>query len=611
MKTVSLVLVLACAATPAQAADPWAQLGVGLTQKPSWLDSGVDRRLWLLEKMPDAQSKVQSDAANAFPAKGGPSMAMGLVLDDGLYFSYAVGYRDANQHDADENTFYRTGSLSKVFTGTALLTMIDNPHGRKNPTTQTMTLDDDASTYVPELKQVCPAPLGQTCTRGKSKLGITLRHLVSHTAGLANVIQSNSNNGLTDVQTFLTKYLPNTWVFYNQPGKVEAYSGDGTAVVGILLGRMSLEGAYAKYVVAHLLEPLGMKLSTFDHTTVPADQLALKYTYNAKPTPTFTAVTSWDDVPNNVLTPTGGLISSVWEQARWQKMWISGKAPKDSQGHEILAATTLANAAQPAMASVPGISLLLGLCSLNTSSNGVFSYFSPCGSNQTFGVNWGVNPPSSINYHGADQWFESHSIINLNTSSTPGMGAIGLISVDRGGLPGFVSDLFNIGQQADADGEKSTSAGKQSWNNVPLAIGVARLLWILGAQPPAGAGTPKLINTPAKGAPPPVAPAGSTIVADGIKTYEETKTLFNFQSQLMAQLSTANKLTPMTVQPFVTKLLNGESGCSTFRVRGATPHTAHLRIKCGSSALDAKLQITTTAPYLIDSITITPAAAAY
>jgi CubicO group peptidase (beta-lactamase class C family) len=602
----ALVVILCCVAAPAGAVDPWTQLGVGLSSQPSWLDSGINRRLWLLEKMAAAQTKVQSDAGTAFPAKAGPSMSMGLVLDDGLYFSYTVGYRDANKHEADENTFYRTGSLSKVFTGTALLTMIDNPNGRKNPS-QVMKLDDDASTYVPELDQVCPAPLAQSCKRGKSKLGITLRHLVSHTAGLANAISGVNNKPplLADVATFLSKYLPNTWVFYNQPGKVTAYSGDGTAVVGIILRRMSTEGSYAQYVVDHLLRPLGMAVSTFDHSSVPADQLALKYTYKA---PTFTAVSTWDDVPNNVLTPTGGLISSVWEMAKWQKMWISGKPQKDKAGNDILLANTLTNAGQPAMSGVGGISPPSG-CGKSTTSNGIVSGFSPCQSNQSYGVNWLVGPPSNLFYLGADQWFESGTIIHMDP--TLGMGAIGLISMDGGFMNTFVNDLYVIGQQADADGTKTNSDGQQSWNGVPLAIGVARLLWILGAQPPSGAGSPKLINTPQKGAPPPVVPAGWTIVTDGVATYEEEKTLLSFQNQLVAQLSSANKLTPISVQPFVTKLLNGQSGCSTFRVRGATPHTAHLRIKCGSSALDAILQITTTAPYLIDSITTTPATAAY
>src|SRR5205823_11873256 len=125
----------------------------------------------------------------------GPGLAVGLVLDDGLYYSEGFGFRDKERiRPPDELTVFRAGSLSKVMTGTGLLTLIDDP-------ARQMSLDDlaDDKKYLPELQSVCPAAsIGQfqDCTRGANHLGIKLKDLVSHTAGLPDVMeQTNANEG--------------------------------------------------------------------------------------------------------------------------------------------------------------------------------------------------------------------------------------------------------------------------------------------------------------------------------------------------------------------------------------------------------------------------------
>jgi CubicO group peptidase (beta-lactamase class C family) len=109
----------------AQADAPWSQ--VGSVQRPSWVDASVERRLQILPALPSIKNKLQSDAHAYFRGQG-PGLAVGLVLDDGLFYSEGFGFADAQRkRTPDENTIFRAGSLSKVMTGTAFLTLIDDP----------------------------------------------------------------------------------------------------------------------------------------------------------------------------------------------------------------------------------------------------------------------------------------------------------------------------------------------------------------------------------------------------------------------------------------------------------------------------------------------------
>ena len=163
---------------------------IGSPQRPSWVSASAERRLRLLSSLPAIKKDLQSKA-NRYIGSQGPGLAVGLILDDGLYYSEGFGFADAGKtRKPDENTVFRAGSLSKVITGTGLLTLIDDPKRK-------MTLDDlaDKPGYLPELKFVCPQ-FNTPCTRGSQSLGIRLLHLVSHTSGLPNVMeQTNASVG--------------------------------------------------------------------------------------------------------------------------------------------------------------------------------------------------------------------------------------------------------------------------------------------------------------------------------------------------------------------------------------------------------------------------------
>ena len=503
----SLLAPVAAAAT-----DGWTD--VGAAGRPAWVRASAERRLRLLSALPGMHDALHDQAQGYFDGHG-PGLAVGLVLDDGLYYSEGFGFADgARQKKPDEDTVFRAGSLSKVITGTALLTLIDDP-------SRNMTLDDaaDENRYLPELKSVCPN-FNQNCTRGSQHLGIKLSHLVSHTAGLANVMeQTNANVGpwLGD--------LKKSWLLFS-PGDFSAYSGVAVEGVGLIEQRISGK-SYVQFVHDDLFSPLDMDRSSMDETTLPAATRAQKWLYagsmpantcanncNAaegncmasahsvaerqaciaekkqctaacpalKPTWSFTRFDgriAGDD--QTMIAPAGGLATSVHDLSRFMEMWLSAQAPQVN-GRPLLKAHTFDDAPNTLFSSTtPGpASCKNG----RTDANG-FAY-SGCGPAAGFGVNWFVG--NGWLEHNGDEPGVSGSNTRIDLGHK--MGVTGLVStepyprfspqpagLDSRFIDTVVNGMLSSTQSAD------TATG---WSGKQLADGVARVLYLSGKQPAAG-----------------------------------------------------------------------------------------------------------------------------
>jgi CubicO group peptidase (beta-lactamase class C family) len=109
-------------------------------------------------------------ALSRFVTEGGqPGVVAGVVQGDELAWAGAVGFADtATQITSDPGTLYRIASITKTFTGTAVMQLRDA--GR-------LDLDDPAVKYLPELRgAVSPfAPIE----------AVTVRRMLSHESGLA------------------------------------------------------------------------------------------------------------------------------------------------------------------------------------------------------------------------------------------------------------------------------------------------------------------------------------------------------------------------------------------------------------------------------------------
>lgn len=175
--------------------------------------------------------------------KGATGLAAGVVDVKGQkVFSY--GTLDGNrQREVDGDTVFEIGSVSKVFTGLLLELMIERGE---------MKLDDPIHMYLPS--SVKPPTFG-----GKE---ITLRHLVTHTAGLprfpSNVVPRPGDDPFADytaerLYTFLSAYpLP------REPGTKFDYSNLGVGLLGHLISlkaRTNYEALLVNWICASLKMP--------------------------------------------------------------------------------------------------------------------------------------------------------------------------------------------------------------------------------------------------------------------------------------------------------------------------------------------------------------------
>jgi CubicO group peptidase (beta-lactamase class C family) len=441
-------------ARPAMAADPWTQ--VGTPSRPAWVAALAERRLRLLPALPGMKNTMQTLVAGAFGSQG-PGMTVGLVLDDGLFYSQGFGFRDeAKQHKADELTVYRVGSLTKVVTAATLLTLVES---------HAVSLDDFATKYVPELGYMkLPG-----CTTPPCNNPIKLKHLPSHTSGLPNEMKPAE----VDEAQWLSE-LQNTSLAFS-PGSFSAYSGVGAEMEALIIKRVSNTN-FDTYMKQHLLDPLGMVNTHLHYTNVPANLLAQKYKMSGS---TYTADKTWDNP--QMLIPAGNLFTNVLDFSHFMQMEISGNS-------NVLKKSTIVESQSvviQATGLTPGPN-----CSGITDPSG--ASFSKCGATTDFGLGWYIGGPPFVQHNGA--W---GGVWSSQTKLAPkqGMGATGFVSTDPtwpASPAGFVGNVVNGFLTAGLSADNATD-----WIGKVLSIGVARVLYLSGKSPQASdlaAFTPQFVS---------------------------------------------------------------------------------------------------------------------
>ena len=177
--------------------------------------------------------------------RGDIAGAVVVVVKDGqVLFEKGYGVSDVKtQAPVDpKTTMFRPGSVSKLFTWTAVMQLAE---------AHKVDLDTDVNTYL-DFK--IPPYEGKP---------ITLRNLMTHTPGFE---ETDKNLFMTDpkkmmsLEQALKSWTP-TRVF--APGEVPAYSNYGAALAGYIVQRVSGED-FDDYIANHIFTPLGMKHSTFD-----------------------------------------------------------------------------------------------------------------------------------------------------------------------------------------------------------------------------------------------------------------------------------------------------------------------------------------------------------
>lgn len=107
--------------------------------------------------------------------------------------------------------------------------------------------------------------------------GVTIRRILSHTAGLS--VSGYSGRGVNDPSTTLEESLSGTnngagaLKLIAKPGSTYRYSGGGYTLLQLLIEEVSGEH-FDDYMQANVLRPLGMKTASYDQTLALAPDIA-------------------------------------------------------------------------------------------------------------------------------------------------------------------------------------------------------------------------------------------------------------------------------------------------------------------------------------------------
>jgi len=213
-----------------------------------------------------------------------------VVKDGKLLFAKGYGYRDvaARTPVSAEGTLFRPGSISKLFTWTSIMQLVEQ---------KKLDLDRDVNGY---LDFRIPATYTQA---------ITLRHIMTHTPGFEEAIKNlfvADAKRLKPLDEYLKASLPER---VYPPGTTPAYSHYATALAGYIVERVSGE-AFDEYVERHILHPLGMTHTTF-RQPLPENlrpMMSNGYQLASKPPKAFEVVQAW---------PAGSVSTTATDMARF------------------------------------------------------------------------------------------------------------------------------------------------------------------------------------------------------------------------------------------------------------------------------------------------------
>ena len=165
-----------------------------------------------------------------------------VVKDGKLLFAKGYGYADVKNKKSvsAQDTLFRPGSVSKLFTWTAVMQLFEQ--GK-------LDLDRDVNEYLDyKIPDAFDKP-------------ITLKNILTHTPGFEEQIKNLiiTDNSKPNLGQYVKTYIPGR---IYPPGTVPAYSNYATAVAGYIVERVSGR-PFDEYINENIFKPLKMERSTF------------------------------------------------------------------------------------------------------------------------------------------------------------------------------------------------------------------------------------------------------------------------------------------------------------------------------------------------------------
>ena len=181
-----------------------------------------------------------------------PGVSIAVVDSGRIVWASGFGVKQAGSNDSvTPTTLFQSASISKPVTATALLKLVEE--GR-------LALDENVNTYLKSWH----LPDNQFTATEK----VTLRRLVSHTAGLT--VHGFAGYSTTDTLPSVQQILDGKRPANSDPVRVEAvpgttwnYSGGGTTIIRLVMTDVTGE-PFPALMKRLVLDPAGMSHSTYE-----------------------------------------------------------------------------------------------------------------------------------------------------------------------------------------------------------------------------------------------------------------------------------------------------------------------------------------------------------
>lgn len=166
-------------------------------------------------------------------------LSIAIVDNQKVVWSRGFGYADKNNGvKAGSQTIYRAGSITKLFTATAVMQLAEQG---------LIDIDQPLQRYLPEFSIKRHFP---------EENPVTARLIMTHHSGLpSNLMNSMWGDDQADFRTVATQLNDDYLAF--KPGEILSYSNVGFSLLGHLVEKVS-GLSYAEYVEKNILKPVGM-----------------------------------------------------------------------------------------------------------------------------------------------------------------------------------------------------------------------------------------------------------------------------------------------------------------------------------------------------------------
>ena len=173
-------------------------------------------------------------------------MSVAVTDKNGVIYANGFGVESVERPvlTSTPETLYKIASVSKVFNAANIMCLLDQG---------LLELDVPVKRYIPELE----------LSREGAADTVTLRHLLTHTAGLTDAIYKNGPRDERDLGRRVAELFP-TLEMFSMPGDgVFLYSNYGFVLASYLAERVTGK-TYSQVVQENIIEPLGMDRTFYD-----------------------------------------------------------------------------------------------------------------------------------------------------------------------------------------------------------------------------------------------------------------------------------------------------------------------------------------------------------